>query len=196
MLGYGSQGRGQALNARDQGLNVIIGVREGGASWKEAQEDGFVPGETLFPIKEAIGKGTVIMNLLSDASQAETWPEIKPLITKGKTLYFAHGFSVEVRERTHRMRLEAVTDAVSLACISICCCPLNILFSTLSSLCNFWRQNDLFPWLFLFRSCLDVFTTSVVDLAFARLTFGSLCFRRSFLIRYSNRSPPSMDFGQ
>ena len=98
MIGYGSQGHGQSLNARDQGLKVIVGVRKGGASWKEAQEDGWVPGETLFDIPEAIEKGTIIMNLLSDAAQSTTWPEIAPLITKGKTLYFAHGFSVVYKE--------------------------------------------------------------------------------------------------
>ncbi|CAG7852557.1 Probable ketol-acid reductoisomerase, mitochondrial; AltName: Full=Acetohydroxy-acid reductoisomerase; AltName: Full=Alpha-keto-beta-hydroxylacyl reductoisomerase; Flags: Precursor [Serendipita indica DSM 11827] len=100
MIGYGSQGHGQALNARDNGLKVIIGVRKDGASWKEAIEDGWVPGETLFPIEEAIKKGTIIMNLLSDAAQSATWPDIAPLITKGKTLYFAHGFSVVFKEDT------------------------------------------------------------------------------------------------
>ncbi|KAM0753428.1 ketol-acid reductoisomerase [Meredithblackwellia eburnea MCA 4105] len=94
LIGYGSQGHGQGLNARDNGLNVIVGVREGGESWKQAQEDGWVPGKTLFPIEEAINKGTIIMNLLSDAAQSQTWSQIKPLITKGKTLYFSHGFSV------------------------------------------------------------------------------------------------------
>ena len=98
MIGYGSQGHGQSLNARDNGLKVIVGVREGGESWKQAQEDGWVPGESLFPIEEAINKGTIIMNLLSDAAQSQTWNEIKPLITKGKTLYFAHGFSVVYKE--------------------------------------------------------------------------------------------------
>jgi ketol-acid reductoisomerase len=98
MIGYGSQGHGQSLNARDNGLNVIVGVRKGGESWKQAQEDGWVPGETLFDIPEAIQKGTIIMNLLSDAAQSSTWPEIAPLITKGKTLYFAHGFSVVYKE--------------------------------------------------------------------------------------------------
>lgn len=63
-------------------------------SWKQAQEDGWVPGETLFGIEEAINKGTVIMNLLSDAAQSQTWSQLAPLITKGKTLYFSHGFSV------------------------------------------------------------------------------------------------------
>ena len=70
LIGYGSHGHGQGLHARDNGLNVIIGVREGGESWKQAQEDGWVPGETLFPIEEAINRGTIIMNLLSDAAQS------------------------------------------------------------------------------------------------------------------------------
>ncbi|KAG0148459.1 hypothetical protein CROQUDRAFT_41302 [Cronartium quercuum f. sp. fusiforme G11] len=100
LIGYGSQGHGQGLNARDNGLNVIIGVREGGKSWKMALEDGWVPGKTLFPIKEALEKGTIIMNLLSDAAQSQTWPEIKPYLTKGKTLYFSHGFSVVYKDDT------------------------------------------------------------------------------------------------
>ncbi|KJA26286.1 hypothetical protein HYPSUDRAFT_159259 [Hypholoma sublateritium FD-334 SS-4] len=101
LIGYGSQGHGQGLNARDNGLNVIVGVRKGGESWRQAIEDGWVPGETLFPIEEAINKGTIIMNLLSDAAQSQTWPTIAPLITKGKTLYFSHGFSVVFKEDTH-----------------------------------------------------------------------------------------------
>lgn len=100
MIGYGSQGHGQGLNARDNGLNVIVGVREGGKSWKMAMEDGWVPGKTLFPIKEALQKGTIIMNLLSDAAQSQTWEEIKPYLTKGKTLYFSHGFSVVYKNDT------------------------------------------------------------------------------------------------
>ncbi|KAK9467460.1 6-phosphogluconate dehydrogenase [Lipomyces arxii] len=100
LIGYGSQGYGQGLNLRDNGLNVIIGVRKDGASWKAAQEDGWVPGENLFDVDEAIQKGDIIMNLLSDAAQSETWPHIKPMITKGKTLYFSHGFSVVFKDRT------------------------------------------------------------------------------------------------
>ncbi|KAF1809682.1 acetohydroxy-acid reductoisomerase-like protein [Eremomyces bilateralis CBS 781.70] len=93
LIGYGSQGHGQGLNLRDNGLNVIIGVRKDGTSWKEAQQDGWVPGKNLFDIDEAITRGTIIMNLLSDAAQKETWAHIKPQLTKGKTLYFSHGFS-------------------------------------------------------------------------------------------------------
>ncbi|KAI0279297.1 ketol-acid reductoisomerase [Russula aff. rugulosa BPL654] len=100
LIGYGSQGHGQGLNARDNGLNVIVGVRENGESWKQALEDGWVPGETLFPIEEAIKRGSIIMNLLSDAAQSSTWPQLAPLITKGKTLYFSHGFSVVYKEDT------------------------------------------------------------------------------------------------
>jgi len=69
---------------RDQGLNVVVGVRKGGQSWKEAEQDGWVPGKNLFEIDEAISKGTIIMNLLSDAAQSETWASIKPQLTKGK----------------------------------------------------------------------------------------------------------------
>jgi len=89
LIGYGSQGHGQGLNLRDNGLNVIIGVRKNGASWKEAEQDGWIPGTNLFDVDEAISKGTIVMNLLSDAAQSETWPAIKPQLNKGKvrTLY-------------------------------------------------------------------------------------------------------------
>jgi len=56
---------GQGLNLRDNGMNVIIGVRKNGTSWNQAVEDGWVPGKNLFEIEEAIKKGTIIMNLLS-----------------------------------------------------------------------------------------------------------------------------------
>jgi ketol-acid reductoisomerase len=46
-------------------MNVIVGVRKDGASWKQAQEDGWVPGKNLFEVEEAIKKGTIVMNLLS-----------------------------------------------------------------------------------------------------------------------------------
>ncbi|EMC92500.1 hypothetical protein BAUCODRAFT_97546 [Baudoinia panamericana UAMH 10762] len=100
LIGYGSQGHGQGLNLRDNGLNVIVGVRKNGASWKEAVQDGWVPGTNLFDVDEAIKKGTIVMNLLSDAAQSETWPHIKPMLTKGKTLYFSHGFSPVFKDQT------------------------------------------------------------------------------------------------
>ena len=84
LIGYGSQGHGQGLNLRDNGLNVIVGVRKDGKSWKDAVQDGWVPGKNLFEVDEAISRGSVIMNLLSDAAQSETWAHIKPQLTKGK----------------------------------------------------------------------------------------------------------------
>lgn len=107
MIGYGSQGYGQGLNMRDNGLNVILGVRKNGKSWQDALEDGWIEGENLFEVEEAIKRGTIVMNLLSDAAQAETWPQIKPLLTKGKTLYFAHGFSPVFKQLT---KVEPPTD--------------------------------------------------------------------------------------
>jgi len=101
LIGYGSQGYGQGLNLRENGLNVVIGVRKNGASWKAAIEDGWVPGENLFTVEEAVKKGTYVMNLLSDAAQSETWSSLKPLLTKGKTLYFSHGFSPVFKDLTH-----------------------------------------------------------------------------------------------
>ncbi|MBW2648335.1 MAG: ketol-acid reductoisomerase [Deltaproteobacteria bacterium] len=100
VLGYGVQGPGQALNMKDNGIRVIVGQREGGSSWDKAVADGFVPGETLFPLKEAAERGTVVQYLLSDAGQKERWPEIKACLSEGDALYFSHGFSITYKDRT------------------------------------------------------------------------------------------------
>jgi ketol-acid reductoisomerase len=99
-LGYGVQGPAQALNMRDNGFNIIIGQRKNSASWQKALEDGWVEGETLFDIEEACQRGTIIMNLLSDAGQIATWPTIEKHLTKGKALYFSHGFGITYNDRT------------------------------------------------------------------------------------------------
>ncbi|CEH18911.1 ketol-acid reductoisomerase [Ceraceosorus bombacis] len=100
LLGYGSQGHGQGLNLRDQGLNVIVGVRKGGASWKEAQEDGWVEGKNLFDIDEAAQKGTYLMMLMSDAGASDAYPKLLKYMTKGKTVYWSHGFSPVFKDQT------------------------------------------------------------------------------------------------
>ena len=95
VLGYGIQGPGQALNMRDNGINVIVGQRKStkpNSSWKRAIKDGWVPGKTLFSIEEAAEKGDVIMMLTSDASQPTIWKAIEKYVTPGKALYFSHGF--------------------------------------------------------------------------------------------------------
>jgi len=98
IIGYGVQGRGQALNMKDNGINVIVG--EGDYNWQKAIDEGFVPGKTLFPPMEAAARGTIIQYLLSDAQQKAIWPELKSHLTKGKALYFSHGFSIVYKEQT------------------------------------------------------------------------------------------------
>ncbi len=100
VLGYGVQGPGQALNMKDHGVRVIVGQREKTPTWDKAVADGWVPGQTLFPIEEAAKRGTVVQYLLSDAGQKELWPRIKPLLTTGKALYFSHGFSIVYSDQT------------------------------------------------------------------------------------------------
>ncbi|MEM8909791.1 MAG: ketol-acid reductoisomerase [Bacteroidota bacterium] len=100
IIGYGVQGPGQALNLKDNGFRVIVGQRYPSKSWDKAIADGFVEGETLFPIEEAVKRGTIIQYLLSDAAQIAVWPSIKPHLTSGKALYFSHGFGITYKERT------------------------------------------------------------------------------------------------
>src|SRR5437588_10870617 len=100
VLGYGVQGRGQSLNMKDNGVNVIIGLRDQGRSWDLAQQDGWVPGKTLFSLEEATQRGTLIQYLLSDAGQKEQWPTIKAHLKPGQALYFSHGFSIVYSDQT------------------------------------------------------------------------------------------------
>jgi ketol-acid reductoisomerase len=100
VLGYGVQGRGQSLNMKDNGVNVVIGLRDKGRGWDLAQQDGWVPGKTLFSLEEAVKRGTIVQYLLSDAGQKDQWPTLKPLLTAGKALYFSHGFSVVYSDQT------------------------------------------------------------------------------------------------
>ncbi|MEZ4902370.1 MAG: ketol-acid reductoisomerase [Spirosomataceae bacterium] len=99
VIGYGVQGPGQSLNMRDNGFNVIVGQRKG-KTYGKAVADGWVPGETLFEIEEALEKGTIICFLLSDAAQIELWPTVKAALVPGKSLYFSHGFGVTYKDQT------------------------------------------------------------------------------------------------
>jgi ketol-acid reductoisomerase len=101
IIGYGVQGPAQALNMKDNGFNVILGqAPEFKSDWDKAVRDGFVPGETLFPVEEAARKGTVIQYLVSDAAQRILWPKLKPCLKEGDALYFSHGFSITYKEQT------------------------------------------------------------------------------------------------
>jgi ketol-acid reductoisomerase len=100
IIGYGVQGPGQALNQRENGINVIVGQRKNSKSWDKAVKDGFVPGESLFEIEEALEKGTIICYLLSDAAQIQLWPTVKKHLKPGKGLYFSHGFGITYHHQT------------------------------------------------------------------------------------------------
>ena len=101
VIGYGVQGPGQSLNLKDNGFNVIIGQRKNSRSWDKAIDDGWIEGENLFEIEEACKRGSIIQYLLSDAGQIQMWPTIKKYLTKGKTLYFSHGFGITYKEQTN-----------------------------------------------------------------------------------------------
>jgi ketol-acid reductoisomerase len=101
VLGYGVQGPAQALNMRDNGIQVIVGgdpARK--RSWDKALRDGWVPGETLFSWEEAVEKGTIIQYLVSDAAQMLLWPTIAPCLKEGDALFFSHGFGIVYNDQT------------------------------------------------------------------------------------------------
>lgn len=100
IIGYGVQGPGQSLNLKDNGFNVIVGQRKESKSWDKAKKDGWVEGKNLFDIEEACEKATIIQYLLSDAGQIALWPNVKKHLTKGKALYFSHGFGITYKEQT------------------------------------------------------------------------------------------------
>jgi len=91
VIGYGSQGRAQALNLRDSGVDVVVGLRQGGRSWSKAEEDGM----NVMPILDAARAGDVVLMLIPDMAQPTVYKELVFLEMKpGKTLQFAHGFNI------------------------------------------------------------------------------------------------------
>ncbi len=91
VLGYGSQGRHQALNMKDSGLNVIIGLRKGSKSWEKAKEDGF----EVYEVAEASKISDFIIFLIPDVEQPNVYnKEVAPYMKNGKILGFSHGFNI------------------------------------------------------------------------------------------------------
>ncbi|HIC93504.1 MAG TPA: ketol-acid reductoisomerase, partial [Anaerolineae bacterium] len=91
IIGYGSQGHAHALNLRDSGCDVVVGLREGGKSWPRAEAAGF----TVLPIAEAAEAADMVMILVPDPVQPELYRQhIAPHLAAGKTLMFAHGFNI------------------------------------------------------------------------------------------------------
>jgi len=95
IVGYGIQGRGQALNLRESGCNVIIAQRKGGPNYDQAKKDGFEPIEA----KEAAQKADVIMVLTQDHVQGDLYNnDIAPAMKEGKSLAFSHGFNIHFKQ--------------------------------------------------------------------------------------------------
>ncbi|NLK66239.1 MAG: ketol-acid reductoisomerase [Campylobacteraceae bacterium] len=91
MIGFGSQGHAHAENLRDSGVSVIVGLREGGSSWKKAEAKGF----KVMSVAEATKEADVIMILLPDEVQADIfYTEIRPNLNDGDTIAFGHGFNI------------------------------------------------------------------------------------------------------
>jgi ketol-acid reductoisomerase len=107
ILGYGSQGRAHALNLRDSGYEVIVGLRRGGDSWKKARRDGFAVAEPVDAVK---GAGLVAL-LTPDMAQPAVYKDIRRGIERGATLLFAHGFNVHFRQIRPRKDLDVVLIA-------------------------------------------------------------------------------------
>ena len=91
IIGYGSQGHAHALNLKESGCNVIIGLYEGSRSWSKAVEQGF----EVFTAAEAAKKADIIMILINDEKQASMYKkDIEPNLEEGNMLMFAHGFNI------------------------------------------------------------------------------------------------------
>ncbi|MGB4363741.1 MAG: ketol-acid reductoisomerase [Methanothermobacter tenebrarum] len=91
VIGYGSQGKAQARNMADSGLNVIVGVRSGGSSWNRAKKDGM----NVMTIEDASREADIIHILIPDEIQATVYEQsIEPYLTEGNTISFSHGYNI------------------------------------------------------------------------------------------------------
>jgi ketol-acid reductoisomerase len=91
IIGYGSQGHAHALNLKDSGVDVVVGLYKGSKSWEKAEKQGL----KVMTAAEAAAAADMIMILINDEKQAKLYKEsIEPNLTEGKTLMFAHGFNI------------------------------------------------------------------------------------------------------
>lgn len=103
VIGYGSQGHAQALNLRDSGADVVIGLRAGGASWSKAVATGLAVTE----VREAVSGADLVVILIPDELIAEVYcRDIHPVIRQGAALVFAHGFNIHYGQVTPRQDLD------------------------------------------------------------------------------------------
>ncbi|HID92297.1 TPA: hypothetical protein EYP45_04225 [Candidatus Peregrinibacteria bacterium] len=115
VIGYGAQGRAQALMMHDSGVNVVVGVREKGASWELAKSDGL----KVATISDASKSADIIHILIPDEVQAEVYEaDIKKHIVTGKTLSFSHGFNIIFKKITPPKGVDVIMVADSVEVIS------------------------------------------------------------------------------
>ena len=108
IVGYGSQGHAHAQNLKDSGVNVTVGLRKDGASWKKAE----AAGHQVKEVAEAVKQADVVMILLPDESQPGVYyGDIAPNMKQGATLAFAHGFNVHYNQIVPREDLDVIMVA-------------------------------------------------------------------------------------
>jgi ketol-acid reductoisomerase len=107
ILGYGSQGRAHALNLKESGFDVVVGVRKEGASWDNAKKDGLKVAEPA----EAVKGAKLVAMLVPDLAQKDLYKAVVDNIAKGATLLFAHGFNVHFKQIRPRKDLDVVLIA-------------------------------------------------------------------------------------
>ena len=107
VLGYGSQGRAHALNLKDSGFKVVVGVRKGGDSWKNAKRDGLMVAEPA----DAVAGADLVAMLVPDLAQKALYSAVKDQLKKNATLLFAHGFNVHFKQIKPRKDLDVVLIA-------------------------------------------------------------------------------------
>ena len=107
ILGFGSQGRAHAMNLKDSGLNVVVGLRRNGSSWDKAIDDGL---NVLEP-DEAVVDSDLISFLVPDMAQPELYSSLESKIKKSATLLFAHGFNIHYQQIQPRSDLDVILIA-------------------------------------------------------------------------------------
>ena len=108
IIGYGSQGHAHALNLHDSGVNVVVGLRPNGASWKKAEAAGLA----VASVEDAVKGADVVMMLIPDENIAKTYREqVEPNIKQGAALAFAHGFNIHYGQVIPREDLDVIMVA-------------------------------------------------------------------------------------
>ena len=107
ILGYGSQGRAHALNLKDSGIDVVVGLRKSGASWAKAEADGLDVAEPADAARDA----AIVMFLTPDLVQADVYANVEDALAQGAMLMFAHGFNIHFKQIDPRADLDVALIA-------------------------------------------------------------------------------------